>query len=190
MRLTSDEQALAVGQRIRELRKSLGMTLTELAEASSLSHSFLSLVERGRARLGVDAFVRVAQSLHTTPVDLFQEAREVAETERYRVVRANRTDPEFYTDIDSLALASYPGALVPRVVIGGESTTDHHPLQSHDGDDFIYVIEGGITVELGDEPLHLTAGDSMVYHGISPHAWSVTEGFETYRILHLLIPAP
>ena len=43
---------------------------------------------------------------------------------------------------------------------------------THDGDEFLYVLAGKITLELeGSEPLELTKGDSAYFRGDRPHSY-------------------
>ena len=67
-RTVLDEQALALGTRIRERRRAKGLSLVRLAEIADLSHPFLSQVERGHARpsISVAAADRGRRSRSTT----------------------------------------------------------------------------------------------------------------------------
>ncbi len=65
------ETLIAVGGRIRELRKARNMTLQALAEASGLSSSMLSLVERGLAAPSIGSLVLVRDALGTEMSEFF-----------------------------------------------------------------------------------------------------------------------
>ena len=64
---TGDER---LGAHLRELRKARGLTLTQLAEAATLSHPFLSQLERGLARPSMASLERLARALGTSRVEL------------------------------------------------------------------------------------------------------------------------
>ena len=49
MRRQAGPEAQAIGAAIRRRRRSLGLTLVQVAEATGLSHPFLSQLERGRS---------------------------------------------------------------------------------------------------------------------------------------------
>ncbi|RSD33176.1 MAG: MerR family transcriptional regulator [Methanohalophilus sp.] len=44
-----------------------------------------------------------------------------------------------------------------------------HPLSSHEGEEFIYVLEGEIEILYGKETYNLEAGDSIYYDSVVPH---------------------
>lgn len=63
--------ALAVGQRIRELREETGLSIQQLAETSEIgSKGHLSNMERGLVRPNVQTLKQVAEGLGVQPLDL------------------------------------------------------------------------------------------------------------------------
>ena len=69
---------LDLGRRVREERERRGFSLRELAERSSLSLRFLSLVESGRGNISVRKLGDLARALGTTPSALLEGAGGVA----------------------------------------------------------------------------------------------------------------
>jgi len=70
-RTAPDDLALAVGQRIREIREEEGLTIQELAETSELgSKGHLSNMERGLVRPNIQTLKQVADGLGVLPLDL------------------------------------------------------------------------------------------------------------------------
>src|SRR5690348_8702847 len=61
---------MTVGQRLRERRRELGMTLRHLADATDLSLTYLSDLERGRAQPSLKTFRRIAWGLDISTADL------------------------------------------------------------------------------------------------------------------------
>src|ERR1700712_947194 len=55
-----DDSAVLMGARIRSLRTERGETLVQLAAATGMSQPFLSLVERGHARLSLASMARLS----------------------------------------------------------------------------------------------------------------------------------
>ena len=55
-----------IGNRIRKCRKSLNMTQQKLAEASDLSDTNISHIERGATKLSLPSLIAIANALHTT----------------------------------------------------------------------------------------------------------------------------
>ncbi len=66
-----------LGDTIRKYRKSLGLTIDELAEKSSLSGKYLQGVEVGVRNISVKNLTNVALSLGIAPGDFFIEDDEI-----------------------------------------------------------------------------------------------------------------
>lgn len=56
-----------IGQRIRETREWKGLSQTQLSEASDITDSFLSQIERGRKAPSMDKYCRISAALHVDP---------------------------------------------------------------------------------------------------------------------------
>jgi transcriptional regulator with XRE-family HTH domain len=62
----------ALGKRVRLLRLTREMTQEELAEASGMSRSFISIIEHGAHGVEVVRLVRLAAALDVTLVELLE----------------------------------------------------------------------------------------------------------------------
>ena len=63
-----------LGKRIRELRRSSGLTQEVLAEKCGISASFLGHIERGTRKASLDTVVKLANALHVSPNILLQDS--------------------------------------------------------------------------------------------------------------------
>lgn len=66
----------AFGYRIRQLRKSLKITQSELAERANISASFLGHIERGSRVASLETLISLCNTLHVSPVFLLQDELE------------------------------------------------------------------------------------------------------------------
>lgn len=159
---------IAIGQRIRELRKARKLTLQALAASSGLSTSMLSLVERGLASPSIGSLIVVSEALGTTMFDLlvgendqnaglvarWKDARTI-ETDEHVVRRLLRDDPGRGV---SIAFNEY----APK------TGSNESPL-SHEGFEYGLLLEGQLTVEI-DGALHvLSKGDLIAYSSRRGH---------------------
>lgn len=64
-----------LGERIRELRKSVGITQEELGEKSALSYKFIGEIERGQVNVSIDSLARIAIALEVKIGDLFSKEK-------------------------------------------------------------------------------------------------------------------
>jgi transcriptional regulator with XRE-family HTH domain len=60
------------GQRVREVRKKLELTLEQASERADLSAKFLGEVERGMRRPSFESIMALARALNVSPVTFFQ----------------------------------------------------------------------------------------------------------------------
>lgn len=64
----------AVGNKLLSVRRRLGMTQSEVAEAARLSDRTYADIERGTVNMRIETLLRICNVLHITPDDIFTEA--------------------------------------------------------------------------------------------------------------------
>jgi transcriptional regulator with XRE-family HTH domain len=176
----ADAAAAALGARIRALRQARGMTLAQAAAAAQLSHSFLSQVERGLERLSMNSLFRIARALDTTQQALLTDAPPARASGGYEIFRAAEGSPLDAGTGPLTVLARAGARFVPMVFSG--SFGEEQLWWEHDEEEFVYVLEGELEMFLGEETLHLAAGDSTYYEGGVRHRWQTRPG-QNARIL-------
>ncbi|MFE3836529.1 helix-turn-helix domain-containing protein [Pseudogemmobacter sonorensis] len=163
------EKTLAIiGQRIRDLRKGKSMTLQALAEATGLSSSMLSLVERGLASPSIGSLVVISEALgksmsalivdgSATPDSLVVRASEaqVLETNPGVVRRVMKEDGTNGTTVAVNEYAPHTGS-------------SERPL-SHYGFEYGLLLEGSLIVEVDGINHVLQVGDLISYSSQRPH---------------------
>lgn len=165
-----DRQALAIGHRIRLLRRARGLTLVQLAELAELSHPFLSQLERGLARPSMLSLQRIATALSSSQLELIAAVDESTTA----VVRADEGTRGHYGAGEARLLVHGTRSFSPMEFTG--SNTDAGDYYVHDEDEFLHVVAGSIEVDLGAQGLTvLRAGDSLYYGGGTPHRWRAVE---------------
>lgn len=174
---------LNFGAAVRNLRLERGWTLRELSKRSNISQSALSRVETGQNALSFD---RAHALAHALGADFSQFLRQMGWPEpgkpassQFRgwrsftpsgkgkhVTQAN-ADYE-YVCADFL----YRRMIAGIAVITARSLADHGPLVTHQGEEFVYVIDGPVIfASAGFAELTLKTGDCMQFDSSTPHAW-------------------
>src|SRR3954451_23450761 len=145
------------------------MSLAEVSSASGLSVSFLSHVETGKSDITISKLIRLLE-LYKVPLgDVLPEH----DSDDPVVLRAGE-QPKFASPVEGIdvyllgpADAKQMTPLLVTYAPGGRSAE----YASHPGDEFIYIIEGTIRLEIeGREPIVLHRGDSAYYRGDHKHA--------------------
>jgi len=75
LRLSEEALREQIGAAIRERRKSLGLTLADLAKRTSVSLGYLSQIELGKNSASIETLYRIALGLRLRVADLFQSVQ-------------------------------------------------------------------------------------------------------------------
>ena len=176
----------AFGLEVRQLRKARRMTLAQLAEASGISLSHVSAIERGAVNASLDKVSRLADALSVPVTWFFARRPGTGPLERAHVVRAkNRRNLNLLYG-EPADRSGYTDWLLSST-IGGEfyfGISEYPPHQDHhrdevvvrDGEQHCLVLEGEIELLLGHEVVTLRAGDSFSIPGNIPHRSSNQSG--------------
>jgi transcriptional regulator with XRE-family HTH domain len=164
----SNAVVAAIGSRLRFFRQDREMTLQDLAEATDLSPSMLSLVERGRAAPSVQSLIVIANALQVTVSDLIvtdqsREERIVVRASEQPFVKTaqnviRRVMREDRSRGVSIAINEYDPDTGSSLKRGG-----------HTGFEYGFVLEGTLTVELESVSYQLNAGDLIAFDSKRPH---------------------
>jgi len=99
----SEDDQMTLGQRLRERRRELGLTLKQLSDATDLSIAYLSDVERDKADPPTKTLVRIADGLRTTNDALLASVDEksiVTDEALPYGLRQLKDDADYGTDMD------------------------------------------------------------------------------------------
>ena len=158
----------APGERLRRLRVKAHKTLKEVSEATGLSISFISALERGGSGASVASLRRLAGSYGVTMRELFGADLEAATP---LVQSADRPVMQWDNGVRFEEMASGEKVMDPsylRVPAGAGS----EGFYSHTGEEFIYVISGHLLVELRDQgTFRMAPGDTLYFPSTTPHRW-------------------
>jgi transcriptional regulator with XRE-family HTH domain len=170
------------GRRLRALRIARGLALRDAADRCGVSVSHLSAIERGTANPSVAAVQRITRAYDTTLVEL------MARHASARVVRGAERPVTTLGDgvrIEQLALGSQQ--LEPQLFVL-EPGASSDGAYTHDGEEFLYVLAGTVTVWIGSHECHdLRVGDALTFPSTLPHRWRNTASEET-RLLWINTP--
>jgi DNA-binding transcriptional MerR regulator len=176
------------GRLLRRLRQARGLSLRDAAEASNLSLSFISSLERGVSGASVATLQRLTSTYGTTLAGLF--AGPDTASRRDRLMPAGER-PVLRVGGDAVRieqLARGTSQLEPQLfVLAAGATSDG--AYAHAGEEFLYLLSGALTVWVGDdETYQLTrAGDALSFPSTLPHRWRNDAGGET-RLLWINTP--
>jgi transcriptional regulator with XRE-family HTH domain len=158
-----------LGERVRERRKELGLSLEELAVRTGLTASFLSLIERNINNPSLDSLYRIAEALEVPPFYFSVDASATA-TVQNPVVRRNERIQITFPPGDVTSELLVPNlrnkleVFISRVQPSAGNVARTPKMAS---EECLYVMEGQLRVVLNDQEYLLEAGDSIYIQGFA-----------------------
>lgn len=173
-------EEIPLGQRLRDRRLALGLTLKEVADGAGLSVGFISQIERGITTPSLVSLIYVCRVLRAEVGDFLTQPRGDKPVTRHaqRPVYAIGGNAVTYERLS----AAFPGNVLRSMIIHEPPGFRSEPA-SHEGEEIYFILEGSLTVEIDGEPNILEAGDSIHFPSIRTHVtWNHTPFSAT--ILH------
>lgn len=150
----------SIGKTLKELRKERKLTLKELAEQTDVSISFLSQVEREKSSVTLESLKKISDALKVNPTVFFPENNNSEELEEIR-------QQFYYKDLScGMNGASY----TPILVTLQPGASEGNPF-SHSGHEFLFVLEGTLTVIVDEKKQELHQQQSIMFEASKLHYW-------------------
>lgn len=170
MKANNERDVLAgVGTRLRELRRARRMSLANLAVETGLSASTLSRLENGRMRPTLEQLLPLAR-VHGVPLDDLVDAPATGDP-RVHLKPVHRRGLTF------VPLTRRPGGIQAfKVIYPAASRASRQGLQTHEGYEWFYVLDGQVRFVLDDQDLTLGPGEAAEFDARVPHRlWSAAD---------------
>ena len=160
---------MRIGEKIKKLREEKGMSLGELAEKSGFSSALLSQIENHMISTPLGTLIKIAQAMDVAIGHFFEDKAEapfviVRATERRHVSRvASKGGVKYGYSYESLAQDKKNRYMEPFLVTLEPATRKDRNAYSHEGEEFIFVLEGEMEVTLEDHTDLLKPGDCIYF---------------------------
>lgn len=165
---------LSLGKKVKKLRKQQNMTLKELSEKTNLSVGFLSQLERGLSTVAIDSLDVIAKALGvdlTYFINPQDDKKDKIVLKSYEQATIEVVNEKFI--YQQLTSDIKNKSMLPRLVeILPMEETENLMTYPHEGEEFIYVIEGILTLFVNNQKYELYPGDSAYYKSTIPHNWA------------------
>lgn len=161
-----------VGQRVRELRQSLDLTLERFAERSGLSIGMLSKIENGQSSPSLTTLTALANAASVPLTSFFRGLDEERDAILVRqgaglpIDHEGASEGRVYEDLGALR---GPRREIEPVLVTIANNDEVFPLFQHAGVEFLHVIEGRLEYGYGAKRYELGPGDTLQFHGEVPH---------------------
>ena len=163
-----------IGKKIKELRVAKGLTQEELADRSELSKGFISQLERNLTSPSITTLMDILQCLGTSIGEFFNEAPDeqiVFGKQDYFV----KVDTEYKNEIKWIIPNAQKNTMEPIYLTleAGGSTCPDTP---HEGEEFGYILQGTVSIHLGNKTYKAKKGESFYYTADKTHFLSSKSG--------------
>jgi len=172
-----------VGDKISTLCTDKNISVSELAERSGLTVSQIELIENSDKIPSLSPLIKIARALGVRLGTFLDDSSELgpvihrqAETQQPATFSSQLSTANSHLDFFSLA-GSKTGRHMEPFLINIKPSSTHEPiLSSHEGEEFIFVIQGAVKINYGKETHVLYTGDSIYYDSIVDHLVSALNG--------------
>jgi transcriptional regulator with XRE-family HTH domain len=160
-----------LSQRIKQRRQELGLSLEEVAAAAGQTRSWLSKVENFRITPSLPALARVAEAMRislATLLDGLDSKPQIVLTkkkERRAIERDSQNSDIIYRTLTNGRANRRMSPFVLEVPAGGGRSVS----RPHEGEEFLIVLRGKVTLEYGKETFQLAEGDTLYFDADTPH---------------------
>jgi transcriptional regulator with XRE-family HTH domain len=175
------ESIITVGNKVKSIRESKLVSIETVAERTGLTVSQLEMIEQGES-LFLSPLIKIARALGvrlgTFLDDIESDAPALCRSEDYsKGVRFNSSsDSVKHLDYYSLAREKAGRYMEPFIIEINNTKGDEFTFSSHEGEEFIYCLDGIVEIVYGQKTYTLNSGDSIYYDSIVEHGIQAVNG--------------
>jgi transcriptional regulator with XRE-family HTH domain len=172
---------LHIGKKIRELRKKSGLVLQDLSNRTGLSKPLLSQIEKEVVSPPIATLLKISKALNVNIGFFFQdnypeEKVVLVKRDESKVIDSRyfgREESGYY--YEALAYKKSKKYMEPFLVEFKRMKAENLSYFSHEGEEFIYLLEGTLEFRTQDQQYILYPGDSLYFESSIPHAYRALE---------------
>lgn len=160
-----------VGKNIKEIRKERNLSLNELADMIGMTKGYISKIENSASAPPLSTLSKIAISLGVEVGDLTAEELDLPQPMKVCVTKKGEGKK-----LTTGGLTGYHYEILAHKKSGKNMEPmllapafDEEAIFSHEGEEFMYTIEGTHEVIYDGESYIVDAGDSIYFDSIVPH---------------------
>ena len=167
-----------VGAKIKGIRETKNLSVEEIAERSGLTVEQINSIENDVNLPSLGPLIKIARALGVrlgTFMDDNDDLGPIVTRAKDREADSSisfsngATDARKHMEYHPLAQQKAGRHMEPFVIDINPTENLDYKLSAHEGEEFIYVMEGEIEIVYGKETYHLNEGDSIFYDSIVKH---------------------
>ena len=152
---------MEIGSKLKELRILKGLTQEELADRAELSKGFISQLERDLTSPSIATLLDILQCLGTSVHEFFNET-----PEEQIVFQKNDYFEKYDAELKNTVKWIIPNAqknVMEPILLTLEAGGETCPDTPHEGEEFGYVLQGSVSIHLGNRIYRAKKGESFYF---------------------------
>ncbi len=166
-------EPLKLGERLKEIRSRLGLTLEEASQRTGLARSTLSKIENEQISPTFQAMQKLANGLKIDMPQLFEPPKQKVATGRRDMTRngEGKPHPTQTYEHELLATQMLNKKMMPfKSRVRARNFDEYSDWVRHDGEEFLLILEGAVRFYSEFyEPVEMQEGDSVYYDANMGH---------------------
>ena len=165
-----------IGAKVKMVRENRKLSIEDVSERTNLSVEQISSIEDGSLVPNLTPLIKIARVLGVRLGTFMDDDENLGPVvtrakQEKAVTRFSDRGNAINSDLDFYTLAQNKAGrhMDPFVIDIFPSSENEIKLSTHEGEEFIYVLEGEVEIKYGKETYQLKAGDSIYYESIVAH---------------------
>jgi len=179
-----------IGEKIKALRESRQISVEDLMERTGLSQEQIERIESNVDIPSLAPLIKIARALGVRLGTFLDDqdgsgavvCRKEEHTDNSISFSNNAVSARTHMQYHSLSASKADRHMEPFIIDINQTDENTYELSSHEGEEFIYVMDGVVEIAYGKKKHVIEAGDSIYYDSIVPHHVHGFEG-QAARIL-------
>jgi transcriptional regulator with XRE-family HTH domain len=165
-----------IGSKFKSIRESKNISLEEISERSGLSTDQILSIENDEQLPSLGPLIKIARALGVRLGTFLDDNDELGpvvcrEADRKESISFSNgaSDARKHMEYHSLAKQKAGRHMEPFIINIQPNEKKEFTLSAHEGEEFIFVMEGEVEISYGKETYRLQKGDSIFYDSIVEH---------------------
>ena len=170
------ENLTNIGQKVKSIRESKSISVEQLAQGSGLSVDQIALIEENQNLPSLAPLIKIARVLGVRLGTFLDDSEDIGpvvcrkdDQPKGVSFSSESASSHNYLNFFSLAQSKVGRSMEPFLIDIDSASSIGYQLSSHEGEEFLYVLEGVIEVTYGISKYVLEAGESIYYDSIIEH---------------------
>ncbi|MEW6334920.1 MAG: XRE family transcriptional regulator [Thermodesulfobacteriota bacterium] len=174
----------SLGQRMKAGREKMGLSIEDLSLETGYLPDMVRGVEEDRTVPPVSLILQLSRVLKLD-VDELETEEQTRATKRRSRSHKKRVDSYAYTPLSKPG----PDKHLRGYLVTVDAQTDHKGVEyHHEGEEFIFVLRGGVTIQIGDNVTRLAKGESLHFNSSLHHTLSNPNPEEATLLVVVYVP--